>query len=113
MRRWRLWDSNRIEAVKSLSPASLNVTWDEFKQSFSEWLQPEDIAPTQHALRVDQEDAYDRLQEEFRDTFVTLKQIASEANDQPYILWCEDPGLSTRMALSEEELNPPEEVEEN
>jgi hypothetical protein len=108
MRRWRLWDASNLETLKSVSPASLNVGWDEFKQTFSEWLQPEDIAPLQHTLRVDQEDAYDHLQDEFRDTFVALKQIAIESEDAPHILWCEDPGLSTRMALSEEELNPPE-----
>jgi len=109
LRRWIVWNTEKIEKISDQKPSALDLSWDGFLKGFKGWLQPESIPPTELSLRVDQEDAYEKLQEEFKDLLVSLKQIAHKHSGQNLILWCEDPQLETRMALTHDELYPPEE----
>ncbi len=109
LRRWNVWDAEQIKLVSEIKPSSLHVSWDQFLAGFKSWLQPEAIPPLAFTLRVDQEDAYEKLQEEFKDLVLSLKQVALKSEGSAVVLWFEDPELGQRMALSPEELNPPEE----
>ncbi len=113
LRRWMVWSPEKINKIAALQPSSLHVPWDKFLLGFKSWLQPESIPPLEFSLRVDQEDSYEKLQEDFKDLVVSLRQITQQSLDQKnaLVLWFEDPRLEDRMALTPEELNPPEEEE--